>query len=108
MNLGNARVSRVGDRVPPFQNYLIPRVVVAITFSVPRPKMPAQLRRSDALKLTTRAVRTHPDFRIQIYLQGSVALRGCVVAPSAARYSRNWTSSLREPSAFAVCSVSLA
>src|SRR5713226_6341041 len=70
--------------------------------------LPAQLRRSDALNITARAVRSRPDFRIQTYLRGSVALRGCVVAPSAARYSRNWASSLREPSAFSVCSVSLA
>ena len=36
-------------------------------------------------------------------LRGSVALRGCGVAPSVARYPRNWASSLRELSAFAVC-----
>ena len=46
--------------------------------------------------------------RIRTYLRGSVALRGWVVALSAVRYSRNWASSLREPSAFAVCSTSLA
>ena len=39
-------------------------------------------------------------------LRGSIALRGCGVAPSVARYPRNWASSLRELSAFAVCSVS--
>jgi hypothetical protein len=37
---------------------------IAITFSVPRRKVPAQLRRSDALNLAARAVRTRPDFRI--------------------------------------------
>jgi hypothetical protein len=51
---------------------------------------------------------TPPDLRVQNYLWGPVALRDCVVAPSAARYSRNWATSLREPSAFAVCSISLA
>src|SRR4030095_2699707 len=54
------------------------------------------------------AVRTRTDLRVQNYLWGPVALRDCVVAPSAARYSRNWATSLREPSAFAVCSISLA
>jgi hypothetical protein len=39
-------------------------------------------------------------------LRGPVALRGGGVAPSVARYPRNWASSLRELSAFAVCSVS--
>ena len=46
--------------------------------------------------------------RIQTYLRGSVALRGRVVALSAVRYFCNSASSLREPSAFAVCSTSLA
>src|SRR5207237_3765452 len=46
--------------------------------------------------------------RIATYLRGSVAPRGWVVVLSAVRYSRNWASSLREPSAFAVCSISLA
>ena len=41
-------------------------------------------------------------------LLGPVALPGCEVEPSVARYSRNWASSLRELSAFAVCSVSFA
>jgi hypothetical protein len=41
-------------------------------------------------------------------LRGAVALRGCGVALSVARYPRNWASSLRELSAFAVCSVSIA
>ena len=41
-------------------------------------------------------------------LRGAVALRGCGVALSVARYPRNWSSSLRELSAFAVCSVSIA
>jgi hypothetical protein len=41
-------------------------------------------------------------------LRGSVALRGCGMAPSVPRYPRNWASSLRELSAFAVCSVSFA
>jgi hypothetical protein len=41
-------------------------------------------------------------------LRGPVALRGGGVAPSVARYPRNWASSLRELSAFVVCSVSIA
>jgi hypothetical protein len=41
-------------------------------------------------------------------LVGPVALPGCDVASSMARYSRNWARSLRVLSAFAVCSVSFA
>ena len=41
-------------------------------------------------------------------LRGSIALRGCGMASSVTRYPRNWASSLRELSAFAVCSVSFA